>query len=270
MKLHDILIVSDIDGTLLPENLPIPIRNREALQRFSAKGGRFTLATGRSIGSAGRFLGELPVNVPAVCLNGCLLYDYASETVLARCELQKEETAPLVRTLYSRFPQLGMECFYDASVGIIRRNRYIGNTKTPEIFSFTQGEETACFQPWLKILLGGEPKYIQEALAYASAQPHPGLRLVLSSENFLELLPESASKGAMLRLLAGRLSIPLSHVYAVGDFYNDEELLAAAGHAVVPANAPEELQRKAELVVCDCQEGALADLVEYLERKYPD
>ena len=69
MKLHDILIVSDIDGTLLPENLPIPIRNREALQRFSAKGGRFTLATGRSIGSAGRFLGELPVNVPAVCLN---------------------------------------------------------------------------------------------------------------------------------------------------------------------------------------------------------
>ena len=107
MKLRDILIVSDIDGTLLPENLPIPIRNREALQRFSAKGGRFTLATGRSIGSAGRFLGELPVNVPAVCLNGCLLYHYASETVLARCELQKEETAPLVRTLYSRFPQLG-------------------------------------------------------------------------------------------------------------------------------------------------------------------
>ena len=62
----------------------------------------------------------------------------------------------------------------------------------------------------------------------------------------------------------------MENVYAVGDYFNDEELLEAAGHAVVPANAPEELQRKAELVVCDCRSGALADLVEFLESKYPD
>ena len=265
MNLRNILIASDIDGTLLPEDAVLPARNVEALRRFAEKGGRFTLATGRSIGSAGRFLDQLPVNAPAICLNGCLLYDYAGGEVLARCQLPKENTAPLVRALYDRFPQLGMECFYDDCVGIIRRSRYIGNTKTPEIYPFTRGEETACFAPWLKILLGGDAPSIRDALAFASAQPHPGLRLVLSSENFLELLPQEASKGAMLRLLAQRLGIPLGSVYAAGDFYNDEELLAAAGHAVVPANAPEDLRRRAELGVCDCRDGALADLVEYLE-----
>lgn len=267
MRLRDILIVSDVDGTLVPEDGEIPARNIESLRRFAEKGGHFTLATGRSIGSAGRFLDRLPVNAPAVCLNGCLLYDYAEGKVLSRCALRKESAAPLVRALYGRFPELGMECFYDGSVGIIRRSRFIGNTRTPEIYPFTEGEETGCAEPWLKILLGGEPESVREAMAFAQAQPHPGLRLVFSSENFLEILPEEASKGSMLRLLAERLSIPLSNVYAVGDFYNDEELLAAAGHAVVPANAPEELRRRAELIVCDCRDGALADLVEHLERE---
>ena len=270
MNLRNILIASDIDGTLVPEGSVIPERNLAALRRFAEKGGRFTLATGRSIGSAGRFLGDLPVNAPAILLNGCLLYDYAGGEVLLRCGLEKENAAPLVHTLYQRFPELGMECFYDDCVGILRRNGFIGNTKTPEIYSFTEGVETSCFQPWLKILLGGEAEAIREAMRFAVAQPHPGLRLVFSSENFLEILPEQANKGTMLRSLAQRLSIPMENVYAVGDYFNDEELLEAAGHAVVPANAPEELQRKAELVVCDCRGGALADLVEFLESKYPD
>ncbi|HIS79668.1 MAG TPA: HAD-IIB family hydrolase, partial [Candidatus Caccousia stercoris] len=87
MKWDQILIASDIDGTLLPGGREIPERNLSALRRFAEKGGRFTLATGRSIGSAGQFLDRLPVNAPAICLNGALLYDYKQQKVLESCPL---------------------------------------------------------------------------------------------------------------------------------------------------------------------------------------
>ncbi len=266
MKWDQILIASDIDGTLLPGGREIPERNLSALRRFAEKGGRFTLATGRSIGSAGQFLDRLPVNAPAICLNGALLYDYEQKKVLESCPLAKETAAPLLKQLYDRFPTLGMECFYQDSIGIVRRTSYIKNTKTPELYSFTDGTETACFAPWMKLFFGGEPALVQEAMAFAETLPHDGLRYVFSSENYLEILPSGANKGKLLHKLAAYLEIPLAQVYAIGDFYNDEELLQAAGHAVVPANAPEQLQKQAELVVCSCTDGALADLVEYLEQ----
>lgn len=267
MKWEQVLIASDIDGTLLPGGRAIPERNMQALRRFVERGGRFTLATGRSIGSAGQFLDRLPVNVPAICLNGTLLYDYRNRKVLECCPLPKEKAASLLKRMYDQFPTLGMECFYQDSIGIVRRTPYIKNTKTPELATFADGVETACFAPWMKLFFGGEPSLVQEAMAFASSLPHDGMRLVFSAENYLEVLPSDASKGKLLHKLAGCLGISLENVYAIGDFYNDEELLQAAGHAVVPANAPKDLQEKAELVVCHCADGALADLVEFLEKQ---
>ena len=198
----------------------------------------------------------------------------SEDSITAQKEVQavlaKEKAAPLLKQLYDRFPTLGMECFYQDSIGIVRRTSYIKNTKTPELYSFTDGTETACFAPWMKLLFGGEPALVQEAMAFAETLPHDGLRYVFSSENYLEILPSEANKGKLLRKLTAYLEIPLAQVYAIGDFYNDEELLQAAGHAVVPANAPEQLQKQAELVVCSCTNGALADLVEYLEQLCSD
>ena len=68
-KLSDLLLVSDIDGTLMNFPAPIPPRNIEALRRFTAAGGRFSVATGRSIASARPYVEQLPVNAP------CILYD---------------------------------------------------------------------------------------------------------------------------------------------------------------------------------------------------
>ncbi|HIU32004.1 MAG TPA: HAD-IIB family hydrolase [Candidatus Caccousia avistercoris] len=267
MDFHGLLIASDLDGTLVAPGGFLPQRNVEALRRFCQGGGLFTIATGRTVESAGRFLGQLPVNAPAICLNGGLLYSYQEERVLACETLPKEEAAFWLKRLYDAFPTLGMECFYQRAVGIVRRSPHIGNTTTREIFPFAGGVETGCFEPWLKLLFGGEESLVQAAFAYVRNQPHPGLRFVFSSPNFLEVLPENTNKGAMLARLAQQLHIPRENIYAVGDYDNDRELLAAAGHAVTPANAPAELRATAELTVCSCEQGALAGLVEYLEAK---
>ena len=48
-SLSDILIITDVDGTLLRENKGISKENLEAIKRFTDKGGHFTVSTGRAI-----------------------------------------------------------------------------------------------------------------------------------------------------------------------------------------------------------------------------
>ena len=60
----------------------------------------------------------------------------------------------------------------------------------------------------------------------------------------------------------------MENVYAIGDYYNDTELLEAAGVSVVPENAPDDLKEQADLVVGHCYQGAVADLIEEIERRH--
>ena len=55
MDLSGILLVSDLDGTLIGENFVVPQRNLDAIARFQQEGGSFAIATGRSILSGGHY-----------------------------------------------------------------------------------------------------------------------------------------------------------------------------------------------------------------------
>jgi hydroxymethylpyrimidine pyrophosphatase-like HAD family hydrolase len=55
-------------------------------------------------------------------------------------------------------------------------------------------------------------------------------------------------------------------VIACGDFENDTEMLKAADVAVAPENALDSVKEVADLVLCHCQEGLIADVIERIER----
>ncbi|NLA86727.1 MAG: HAD hydrolase family protein, partial [Clostridiales bacterium] len=57
-------------------------------------------------------------------------------------------------------------------------------------------------------------------------------------------------------------------IMAIGDYYNDLELIETAAVGAVPAGAPDDLKQCADLVVCSCENGAVADFIEYIEATY--
>ncbi|HEU5352801.1 MAG TPA: Cof-type HAD-IIB family hydrolase [Terracidiphilus sp.] len=65
--------------------------------------------------------------------------------------------------------------------------------------------------------------------------------------SILDLLPPGVSKGWALERLAARLGIDRRETMAIGDNWNDEDMLEWAGQAVVMGNAPEELRALARL-----------------------
>ena len=62
----------------------------------------------------------------------------------------------------------------------------------------------------------------------------------------LDLLPRGVSKAAALKRLAARLGVERSAVMAIGDNWNDLEMLEWAGQAVLMGNAAQELRTMAK------------------------
>ena len=65
--------------------------------------------------------------------------------------------------------------------------------------------------------------------------------------SILDLLPPGVSKGSALQRLAASLGIDRKEVMAIGDNWNDVEMLEWAGQAVLMGNAAQELKTKAKL-----------------------
>jgi hydroxymethylpyrimidine pyrophosphatase-like HAD family hydrolase len=79
-----------------------------------------------------------------------------------------------------------------------------------------------------------------------STSPHPILTLHRTvypgrDLSILDILPPDCSKGAALLSLAAARNIDPSEILAIGDNWNDVSMLEIAGHAVLMANAPEDL-----------------------------
>ena len=64
--IKNILVVSDLDNTLLTAEKGIPEYNIEMIKKFQELGGNFTVATGRSIESVARYLDQLELSTPAI------------------------------------------------------------------------------------------------------------------------------------------------------------------------------------------------------------
>ena len=74
-SLKDILVITDLDNTLLTAKEGIPAYNIEMIEKFQSLGGRFTTATGRNVEAVSRLLGKVKFNAPAITYNGGVIYD---------------------------------------------------------------------------------------------------------------------------------------------------------------------------------------------------
>lgn len=87
--------------------------------------------------------------------------------------------------------------------------------------------------------------------------------LANSKPFFIDINHPGVSKGAALLDLCQRLGISPAEVIAIGDGWNDREMLALAGLGAVVANAPEALKQTADYV---CDNPSYRGVIEVIER----
>ena len=266
MRIQDILLVTDLDGTLIGKDFIVPERNIAAVKRFKEKGGNFAIATGRAIASGARYYSVATPNAPCVLLNGSIIYDFDSKRVLTEYPLPKT-AAGFVKQITDHFPTCGAEIYTKDRIYINKANMYIEMHMAHEGLPCKECDVTDVEGNWCKALFAADVETKAEMMQFTTTFAHEGVRFVSSSDYYFEMLPTNVDKGTGLTELIRLTGFAHENVYAIGDYYNDIEMLQAAGFAAVPQNAPDEIKQMANLVVGHCYDGAVADLIEYIEQK---
>ena len=92
--------------------------------------------------------------------------------------------------------------------------------------------------------------------------------MVIPNSNVsVEILAKGINKGSAALKLARFLGIEEEKTAAVGDYYNDIDMLNAVAVAGCTAEAPKAVKDISDYVTCSCNEGAVADFLSYLETK---
>ena len=98
------LFISDLDGTILLPDKTLGRRTRRVLERFIDGGGLFTVATGRSAGSAAGTLAGLRLSAEAITHNGALTADLGT----GRAAEVVSMAGPLAAGLFERARSAGL------------------------------------------------------------------------------------------------------------------------------------------------------------------
>ena len=267
LSLNNILLVSDLDGTLVTNKGVIPARSIDAVRRFMEKGGRFTFATGRSVMGTLKFTQQVMPNTPILTYNGGCIYDLEKQKALWNTFLPPS-SAQIIRAVKKLFPDVGIEVYSSQHVYSINKNEH---TKAHISFgNLTEHERTVNDIPenLNKILFCCDSDRLSQVAAHLEKLDHSGCIYVFSGPIYLEVLPEGVSKGETVKNLADMLGISHRQIMGIGDYYNDRELLETSAISAVPAGAPDDLKQIADIVVGSCEDGAVADFIEYIEANY--
>lgn len=84
------LYISDLDGTLLNKNDNLSEETIKMLKTKIEEGLQFTIATGRSLFYAKKYIDELGIKLPVVLSNGVYVYDPVSQEYLTKNSLDYE------------------------------------------------------------------------------------------------------------------------------------------------------------------------------------
>jgi len=262
-KFEGYLLVSDMDGTLIDNNGKISEENIKAINHFVEQGGIFTIATGRMLESARRYLHLIDINIPVILYNGTKIHDYNKAETIYELFLE-DEIKPIIKNVKKNDSSLGIEIYCDENVYIFNHCRFTKRFDKSRSDVYYDIPKSLWDRTWTKILLLGEEDQIN-SLEETFISTFGQANLVRSGENYLEILPQCTSKGHALERLCKMLNIDVSKAISVGDNMNDYEMLKRSGYGFCVANGNKKLLDEAKYTCSSNNEHAIEYVVKWAE-----
>jgi hypothetical protein len=260
----DVMLITDLDGTLLPGNKRLSAVDKEAIRRFRADGGKFTIATGRTVQSAECYINELEVDMPVILYNGSLIYDMPEGKSLFSDELP-QEAADIAKELFKFMKNPGGEVLKLDNIYVVCNNEYEkDHIKICQVEPAYAELDEVLPGGWFKILFATSPELINELEEYISKQNY-SVDFVRSHDTFIEMLPKGSSKGEALKEYRKLMKLENCKIIAAGDYHNDIEMLQTADIGAATANAQQDVKDIADVVLKNTSdENAIAELIDMI------
>ncbi len=270
------LYISDLDGTLLTDNAQLAPQTACELRKMIDSGLDFTIATARTAATVTEIMKDAGLRLPAVLMNGAIIYDMAkgrylrTETIapedvrsiieyMYACELQSfiyTVEDDVMTAYYEKLSTDHMRCFYEE-----RKNRY--NKRFVQINSLY---DTLCLPVVYFSLLNTKDRLDP---FYRKVCEIDGITVVYYRDVYskelwyLEILSGKASKRSGAEFL--RSMLKPERMICFGDNLNDLPLFEVCERKFAVSNAAPELKRAADGVIGSNMENGVA---EFLKREF--
>ncbi|MBN2736128.1 MAG: HAD-IIB family hydrolase [Spirochaetales bacterium] len=253
------MIISDLDGTLLNSQKEIGQRDRETLEQAKNMNIIRVMATGRHLFSITKTFGDNPPFDYAVLSCGNGIYSFAEKQwIRSLCFSQKE-----THSIYDNLHKMKIDFMAHAPLPDNHYFEYCNFGKITQAFQ----HRLDIYQDYARVFNRSKPLFpeisqiviICEADSFGSCfdliqSVFSQYTIVYSSSPlqdgsiWLEILPAQASKARASMALCQFLGIEPTKVLALGNDFNDRDLLEWAPYSYIVENAPEALKQGFQLV----------------------
>lgn len=277
------LLATDMDGTLLTNDKKISEANISALEYASKKGIEIIIATGRSYSTLKKYTDLFSFDCYLITNNGAVIRNKRHQ-VEKSVYLQPEATSKIIEIL------IDQKVYFHSSDA---DNIYIQSYKTRflEAKRFLQHEHKNPLLLYKSLILKmfmdknlkkvdfrqiidkeipintffvlSDQEQVLKALKKKLGQIE-GVAVTSSSDNNIEALHATASKGSALDYIGEKLQISRNEMIAIGDQTNDLSMIETSGLGVAVANADEEVIKKADWVTKSNEDHGVAFVIEQL------
>jgi Cof subfamily protein (haloacid dehalogenase superfamily) len=268
------LIAVDIDGTLLNSRFRISEKDLQALQQANQHGIEVILVTGRRHTFALPIAEQLGFDLWLISSNGAITRSLAGETF--HRDLLPVETCRELCSVMHEFRGNTVVTFDKESRGALVLERMDELTSSIQrwlesniqFIEFVVPIERALISDPVQAMFCGTVARMQAAMRTLQSSRMRDKITVVRTEYpardlcIVDVLSRDCSKGHALERWANYRGIPREQVMAIGDNFNDLEMLAFAGVPFIMGNACEELKTQGWAVTLSNDENGVAAAIE--------
>lgn len=244
------MIFSDIDGTLLNAEHEVTLRVAQAVQNLASRQIDFILASARAPKSMYEIADKLHLKAPIICYNGAYVVQQATageEIVHLSVPLNQKVVAEIFSLTQGFSGKYSFNIFSGKTwYTNITKSKWV---KQEELITGEKAERLGGELPETvhKILCMGEAKDIFE-LEKLLKQKDLAIDCYRSKDTYLEIIAPNVSKYHAIQVLMEENNLKKEQIAAIGDNYNDLEMLIHAGVGIAMGNAPDEVKQQADFV----------------------
>ena len=254
------LAALDVDGTLVDETNALSPRVRDAVLALAEAGVAIVVATGRAMPGTMEVVERIGLqDGTAVTSNGAIVIGYHPVEVLHSVTFDASEA---VRRVLESVPD-ALVAVEEVGVG------YRVNAPVPE------GEvggkitiedvDSLVSEPVTRVVIRAPEHDAREFAAVVEGLGLTETNYYIGYTAWLDLAPQGVSKASGLEMVCARLDIPQANVLAIGDGFNDVEMLEWAGRGVAMGQAPDQVVAVADAVTGTvAEDGLVTELTRYL------
>jgi Cof subfamily protein (haloacid dehalogenase superfamily) len=258
--IHYKLVALNLDGTLLNSQSQLSVKHIEAVKKAQNAGVQVVIATGRYFMQTERIIQALDFNGILVSNDGAVTINNQTKEIIHEHSFTLEEISPLINYCRQNDIHFSLTTAFNHYVEMMSPYQ-IDKCSQYEIRYTIHDDVMKLKETVMKLTVDDENR----VNGWQNITLPSNIKIRANAEFFKEYVHHQTSKTNGLKKILEFYGINPSEIIAIGDFYNDLDMIEYAGLGIAMGNAPEDVKEKAnDVTLSNDEDGVYYALEKHL------